>query len=320
MDSDAYNVSDSEGSVNLYEIANEIVFETSESDRERINVDSNEMQAVIESPMEVDSDTSYVNDERTTDSTSSSYNNTSSGSSNMPFPIYVELDDPLINLSPGSENIDGLHHQLEVSDTHIACRICIFKNGMRKEVLTRCSTCRVHVCSQYHLRLWHNENGDPQLESPPIASRTRSKRQRITDQRAPIRGFTSDENEEFLDSPHQSYQAGMASHALLDSDTDTFENLEGPLTRRRILTRSEGPLTRRRILRPSRGLMSVKRPSTHTNSDISSQAGPSGYTNSDISSQAGPSGYTNSDISPQPGPSGYVPPDKNMFPSDSDSE
>ena len=91
--------------------------------------------------------------------------------------------------------------------------------------------------------MWHNEKGDPQLESPPIASRTRSKRKRIAEQRAPIRGFTSDENEEFLDNPRR------------DSDTDMFENPEGPLTRRRILRPS-----RRRILRPS-----------------SPQAGPSGY-------------------------------------------
>ena len=57
MDSDAYNGSETGGSVDLnLMMNNEIVFETSESDREPINVDSNERPAVIESPMVVDSD------------------------------------------------------------------------------------------------------------------------------------------------------------------------------------------------------------------------------------------------------------------------
>ena len=308
MDSDAYNGSETDGSVDMnLMMNNEIVFETSESDRERINVDSNERQAVIESPMVVDSDTSYVtagtDSERTTDSSSSYNKNTSSGSTDMVVPIYVELDDPVDNLSPGEEIIAGSHHQLEVSDQHKYCRICS-KKGNRKETLYRCSTCRIHVCSQYHLRLWHNQNGNPQLQSPPIASRTRSKCQRLRERRAPLRGFTSDENEELLDHPHhqgqastsryQPYQPGMASRrvlrprgpisssrAIVESDSDTFDN-------------PGGTLRCRRILRRSIGLRSVRRPSMNSST------------------------HPNSDISPQPGPSGYVPPD--MFPSEDPQE
>ena len=194
----------SNSSGDLMSIIHSVVF-VSDSSESPTNVDSSNIPPAIEPSLDVEveiqssstSDTSF--DPRSiqpglprTSSSSCSINEGSSNSCET-LDIYVQLDEPLVNLSPGLDEIFvGEHHQLAWSDDIEPCRVCDSYSRMNYTHYI-CPTCRVHICSRNHLRLWHNQRGNPERQPPPVSSRTRSQYAIYKEGRPPVHGFTSDE-------------------------------------------------------------------------------------------------------------------------------
>ena len=165
-------------------------------------------------------------------------------------------------------------------------------------------------------------------------------------ERAPLRGFTSDEDEEFLDHPHHlshqdqpstsrshpyqplpstSRQDGHLRHQDQPSTSRSHPYQPFPSTSRHQDHPSTS--TSRRVLHP-RGPISSSRSIVESDSDALDKPGGPLRRRRILRHQIGlrivrrpsmiSSTHTNSDISVQPGPSGYVSPD--MFHSDDPQE
>ena len=91
----------------------------------------------------------------------------------------------------------GVWHQLVHQSRSTTCRSC---RWLRRHKNTHfvCNTCKVGACNTYHLQMHHNRNGNPELNSPPIASRTRSRIARNAEI-IPVRGHSSDEAQGRID-------------------------------------------------------------------------------------------------------------------------
>ena len=168
-----------------------------------------------EIPQEGSSDPSY------TPSTSTS---TSSDSDS----IILSLRDYEADYGFEAEDFDyvlGRHHELKRNATSKVCHECVHRSRIVKNrrkcrnTNYKCDVCNVHICSRSHLQLYHNRNGNPELSSPPVSSRTRSRRARYQTNITEV-GSDQDEQEtarDFLSDTERDLDDDLEREIELDS-------------------------------------------------------------------------------------------------------
>ena len=116
------------------------------------------------------------------------------------------------------DHVLGRHHQLKRNAASMSCCECIHRSRIVKNrrkcrnTNYKCDVCDVPICSSSHLQLYHNRNGNPELSSPPVSSRTRSRRARYLTNITEV-GSDQDEQE-------------TARDFLSDTERDLDDDLE----------------------------------------------------------------------------------------------
>ncbi len=149
------------------------------------------------------------------------------------------ITDYLADNVPVDDNEDhvlGKHHQLKWSGHYTLCNECVkrIRTNRSKYRYTYyiCDTCLVPICSTSHLQLYHNRNGNPESSTPPVSSRTRSRRAGYQSN-IPAVGFVQDEIETAMD---------FSSDLEIDLEVDRQRAMELDIHRQ--------PGTRRGLRRP----------------------------------------------------------------------